>query len=186
LTIGYWVVAAAILFGLVFWSPQPLIDRVEAADPSPVSRDVVDFFEHTPRVEILLAREASRGYSVAEQARDRVRYGVSHLLLLLALVVYLLLVAAAAWVEPDPPTTGSRVVEPRNVGITMVMLAVLVLALFLAMYTGMSTTSRHSDAPSDGISVFLLPAQLLLMILTLYAVERLKRRNGADSVVTRS
>jgi len=184
LNVAYLLVAAAILFGLVYWSPQPLIDRVEAADPSSIVRGAVDFFEHTPRVEALLAHEESGGYTTAEIDRDRIRYGVGHLLLLLALGIDLLLIAAVAWIMPDPPSLRATA-KTRNVPLGLAILGATVLGLLLAIYYGALTTARHSSRPSDRILVLLFPAQLMLMVLTLYVVDRLKRRKGGDPVVSR-
>src|SRR4051812_34550900 len=94
LMVTYWITTVVLLFGMDFWSPQPAIDRLEAADPTPVSRALIDFFEHTPRIDAVLKLESESGYSEARINGDRVRYGFGQLMYLLAMIANLLLIAA--------------------------------------------------------------------------------------------
>jgi hypothetical protein len=182
LIVGYWIVGSSITLGLVFWSPQPLIDRIEAADPTPVSHDVFDFFEHTPRVEALLKLEGTAGYPEDRREKDRFRYGIAHLMLLLTTVADLLLVAVVTGITVHRGgfDMDELVAKPgpaaRRVGIVgvMIILGLLALGFLVAMYAGILTDSRSGDRPSDNALtlVGLVHLILVVMIITIFDVRR--------------
>jgi hypothetical protein len=184
LIVGYWIAAAAIVFGLAFWSPQTIIDRVEAADPTPISRRTVDFFEHTPRVEALLKVEETAGYPRLRRDDDRVRYGVGHLMLLLTMIADLLLVAVVTGIgahrgafEMDEFVAKPRPAARRigTTGVT-IFLALLVLGILVAMYAGLWVRSRHGSGPGDGSLAFVISAHLIVVVMIMTVIDAKRRR----------
>ena len=185
LVVGYWIATASLLFGLGFWPPQPAIDRVEAADPTPVSRALIGFFEHTPRIEAVLRLESEAGYPQARLDRDRARYGFEELMDVLAMIVDLLLVAAVAGMatrrgEFDAPAVvakprSSLRVSALQLTLTMGGMAAGILALF---YFGGVLLHTRTGRPTDNAPAFVWSAHLILVVLIISIISmRSSQRN---------
>ena len=189
-----WLIHMALMMVAIisvpWWSPEPAVAWLESADPTGASAHVIDFFEHTPRVEALLDREAAANYAPGLRDRDRLRYAVSHMIIEFGLV--LILVCAAV-----PLFWGIRRVEfflrykgifrpgmsARPIVISCVIMLVMAVGMALPLYGGAMTQSRRGSGPSDALYVFQtgLDFALLFLVCNLVGFRRLWLDRKADA-----